>query len=106
MADQSETHLGDRSSGVPRSLGVAPLVRHIALVGVAGLVTGFVVAGAGGRLLMRVAAIAGPDRAIGRLTESGFRVGEITLGGTLELVIFVGLFAGGIGAVIYLVTEP
>ncbi len=106
MADQSKTHLGDRSPDVPRSVGVTTLVRHIALVGVAGLVTGLVVAGAGGRLLMRVAAIAGSDRAAGRLTESGFRVGEITLGGTLELVIFVGLFAGGTGAVIYLVTEP
>ncbi len=106
MADQSKAHLGDRSPDVPRSLGFAPLVRHIALVGVAGLATGFVVAGGGGRLLMRVAAIAGPDSATGRLTESGFNVGEITLGGTVELVLFVGLFAGGIGAVLYLIAEP
>ena len=106
MADQSKTHLGDHSPDVPGSLGFAPLVRHIALVGVAGLATGLVVAGGGGRLLMRVAAISGPNSATGRLTESGFNVGEITLGGTVELVLFVGLFAGGIGAVLYLITEP
>ena len=79
MADQSKTHLGDHSPDIPDSLGFAPLVRHIALVGVAGLATGFVVAGGGGRLLMRVAAIAGPDSATGRLTESGFNVGEIPI---------------------------
>lgn len=42
VADESSAHLGDDAPDVPRSLGVAPLVRHIALVGVAGLATGFV----------------------------------------------------------------
>jgi hypothetical protein len=39
-------------------------------------------------------------------TEAGFTVGEITLEGTLVLVIFIGIFAGVIGAAIYLAFRP
>jgi hypothetical protein len=107
MSDESST-LADESPApsAPMAIGVAWLVRHIAVVGVAGLLTGLLVAGGGGRLLMRIAAIAGHDDATGHLTDSGFRVGETTLGGTLELVLFIGLFAGGIGAILYLMSEP
>ena len=102
MSDESST-LADESPApsAPMAIGVAWLVHHIAVVGVAGLLTGLLVAGGGGRLLMRIAAIAGHDDATGHLTDSGFRVGETTLGGTLELVLFIGLFAGGIGAILY-----
>ena len=107
MPDESHTRPGDSPApSAPAAIGFACLVRHIALVGVAGLITGLLVAGGGGRLLMRIAAIAGHDDATGRLTDSGFRVGETTLGGTLELVLFIGLFAGGIGTILYLMSEP
>ena len=82
------------------------LARHITVAGFAGLVTGLLVGGVGGRLFMRIAGAAAPDLAQGRSTEAGFTVGEITLGGTIGLVIFIGIFVGVVGAVIYLVFRP
>jgi len=87
-------------------LAAARIIRHIAVVGIAGIGTGLLVAGGGGRLVMRIAALTAPDRAIGRLTEAGFRVGDITLAGTFGFIFFIGLFVGGIGAVLFLISEP
>jgi hypothetical protein len=56
----------------------------------AGLVVGLVVAGLGSRVVMRLLAVADPD-ASGTITENGNVVGEITAGGSLALLIFVGL---------------
>lgn len=81
-------------------------LRHAAVVGTAGVIAGFIVGGAGGRLLMRVAAIEAPDRVTGSVTENGNRVGDITVGGTIELLVFVGLFSGVFGAAAYVITEP
>jgi len=70
------------------------------------LVTGLVVGGGGGRLFMRVAGAAAADSAQGRTTEAGFTVGEVTLGGSLGLVVFIGIFVGIVGAVLYLIFRP
>jgi hypothetical protein len=61
--------------------------------GLAGLIAGLLVLGLGSRLIMRISALLSPESK-GILTDNGNIVGEITLGGTLELVIFVGLFGG------------
>lgn len=82
------------------------LARHAAIVGVAGLITGVLVGGVGGRMLMRIAAIAAPDRVIGATTENGNRIGDITVGGTLALIVFVGILLGLVGAIAYLIAEP
>lgn len=75
------------------------VLRDITRGGLAGLVAGILLGGIGGRLVMRFAALAVPE-ATGRLTENGNRIGDITLEGSLALVLFVGLFAGvGIGFV-------
>ena len=55
---------------------------------------------------MRIAAIEAPDRATGRLTENGNRIGDVTVSGTIELIVFVGLFSGLFGAAAYLISEP
>ena len=55
---------------------------------------------------MRIAAVAADDRVMGATTENGNRVGEITLGGTAALVIFVGIGSGLIGAIAFLISEP
>jgi hypothetical protein len=39
-----------------------------------------------------------PPAAQGRTTEAGFTVGEVTFGGTIELIIFVGILIGLFGA--------
>lgn len=70
-----------------------------------GMLAGAIIAailtiGAGGRLMMRVMAITSPD-AQGMLTDAEEVVGEVTLGGTIVLVVFIGLFAAVIGLGIF-----
>lgn len=84
----------------------AGLARNIAISGIAGLFTGILVGGIGGRLFMRLAGAAAPDAAQGRGTEAGFTVGEVTVGGTLGLVIFIGIFTGIVGAILFVVFSP
>lgn len=91
---------------VQPSLGrLAVPLRDIARGGLAGLFTGVLVAGIGGRVVMRAAALLVPDAA-GRFTENGNRVGDITVSGTLGLVLGVGLFFGLAGATIWVVVSP
>ena len=85
---------------------IVSLVRHAAVAGIAGVISGVIVGGLGGRVVMRLSAIAGPDRLTGIPTSNGNRIGDITVGGTLELVILVGIFSGAFGAIAYLITEP
>jgi hypothetical protein len=59
----------------------------------AGLVVGLAFAGLGSRVVMRLLAIADPD-AQGTLTENGNVVGDITVAGTLALLVFVGIPLG------------
>jgi hypothetical protein len=82
------------------------LVRHVAIGGIAGLVTGIVVGGGGGRLFMRIAGAAARDAAQGATTEAGFTVGEVTFGGTVALIVFIGVFVGVAGAALYLIFRP
>jgi hypothetical protein len=72
---------------------VAGLVRPLAGCVAAGIVVGFIVAGLGSRLVMRALAIVDSD-ATGTFTENGNQVGDITLDGTLGLVMFIGVPSG------------
>lgn len=69
-------------------------LRTVALSLWAGLATGLLVPGLGGRLLMRITAATSPPEVQGRLTDMQEAVGEITLGGTIGFLVFVGLFGG------------
>jgi len=78
------------------------VLRDIARGGISGAVVGIAVGGLGGRLLMRLAAVLHAD-AVGAFTENGNRIGDITLGGTLFLVVFgliFGVFAGAVWVVV------
>ena len=81
------------------------LLRDISRGGVAGLIVGLVVGGLGGRIAMRLAALAVPS-ATGSFTENGNRIGDITLGGSLALIIFVGLLASLFFATIWVTISP
>ena len=72
---------------------------------VIGSATGILVTGAGGRLAMRLLAITSPD-ATGRLTEAQAIVGDITLEGTVALLIFGALPAAFLSAALYLLAAP
>ena len=80
------------------------ILRDIARGGFAGAIVGVVVAGLGGRLVMRLAAILQPG-AVGALSENGNRIGDITFLGSLGLVV-VGLVIGLAGGTIWVVVSP
>lgn len=106
MIDHAGSGRGARPRARPPTVQLVELARHTAIVGLAGAATGILVGGVGGRIFMRFSAIAAPDYAAGASTEGGNIVGEITIGGTIGLVLFVGLFGGLVGAIAYLVAEP
>lgn len=64
------------------------------------------VGGIGGRLVMRVSGFVTAPELIGSRTENGNLLGEITLPGTLALVVFVGLPAGFAGGWLYALLRP
>ena len=81
------------------------LGRHVGLATLAGIIAGAIVGGVGGRIAMRVTGfVAGPSVA-GVTTTNGNRVGEITLGGTIG-VLLVGVALGVLGGLVYAVVEP
>ena len=80
------------------------VLREIARGGLAGLVAGVLVAGVGGRIVMRLAALLVPA-ADGAITENGNVVGTITFGGSLALVLFIGLFFGIVAGSLWVVIQ-
>ncbi len=83
------------------------LIRSIFAVGLSGVAAGLLVAGLGGRLVMRVSSLLSPDvSGTGIRSEQGFRVGEVTLEGSIELLIFIGIFSGLFGAVYFAIARP
>lgn len=65
------------------------------------LLCGLLVMGVGGRLAMRLLGATGGDAAQGRLTEAREVVGEVTVGGTLGFVFFVGLLSGLVTTILW-----
>ncbi len=82
------------------------LLRRVFVVGASALTAGVVVAGIGGRIAMRVSAIAAGPRLQGVTTDAGNRVGEITLGGSVAFVLFTGIFGGVAAGWLLLVAYP
>ena len=78
---------------------------YLDLLMIGGIGSGLLAAGAGGRLAMRLLAATAGDAAQGRITEADEVVGKITVGGTIGFVVFGGLFAGLLTAVVYLVVR-
>jgi len=81
------------------------ILRDITRGGLAGLVVGIVVAGFGGRLAMRLAALVVPS-ASGAFTENGNRIGEVTVAGSAALIIFAGLAAAVFLAAVWVAISP
>ncbi len=76
--------------------GTAPLRGAVA----AGAVAGFISAGIGSRVVMRIIAVLNDDRD-GVMTDASATVGEISLGGTMGLLL-LGVVAGVLGGLLYL----
>ena len=84
---------------------MASRLRETAILVAAAGIAGALVGGLGSRLVMRFAALAAPE-VRGTLTENGNVVGEITLQGTIVLMIFAGLSSSVFGAGAFVVAKP
>lgn len=76
---------------------------YVTVAVVSGIGSGLLIAGAGGRLAMRLLAATAGDAAQGRETEAEEIVGRITTGGSIGFIIFTGLFFGLATGALYLV---
>jgi hypothetical protein len=86
-----------------REGAIGVTLRDIARGGIAGVIAGAVVAGVGGRVVMRLAAVAVPDSR-GGFTENGFVIGSITPA-SLGLIAF-GTFAGLLVGAFWVAVAP
>ncbi|MGH2473536.1 MAG: hypothetical protein ACRDG6_14305 [Candidatus Limnocylindria bacterium] len=85
---------------------IPAVLREVAAGCLAGILVGIVVGGLGSRLAMRVSAMAAGPIPQGATTDNGAIVGEITLGGTIALIVFGGVFAGLQGGLLYAALRP
>jgi hypothetical protein len=85
-------------------LRIIDLIRWIAVRGIAAMAVGTVILGIGGRLVMLASRLLHPD-AVGRATENGNRIGEFTVDGTIQLILFAGLLSGAAAGVIWAVVK-
>jgi hypothetical protein len=107
MADAmviADSRAAARVSEQPPLSPSGEVLRDIARGGISGAIVGIAVGGLGGRVVMRIVAILHPD-AVGALTENGNRIGDITVGGTLFLVLF-GLISGALAGVLWVIVSP
>lgn len=89
-----------------RSAWVAPL-REVGVAATAGGLAGVFVGGIGGRVAMRVSgAMSDPSMVGGALTSNGNVLGEITVAGTVVLVIFSGLIPGIAAGLVFAAVRP
>ena len=82
------------------------LLRNVAIGGLAGFFSGFIVTGVGARIVMRLTSLVAPAEAIGRRTENGFVIGTVTLDGSLGFLVFFGLSTGVLGALLLVMLWP
>ncbi|MFB9309555.1 hypothetical protein BJY17_000984 [Agromyces hippuratus] len=91
---------------MPRHLaGLRVYVWWATVFTVLGTVSGLMITGAGGRLIMRLLAETSPE-ATGSITEALARVGDITLDGTVSYLIFGALPSAFASAALYLLVAP
>ena len=81
------------------------ILRDISVGGIASLISGTLVLGLGGRLVMFLSRLLHPE-AIGRLTENGNEVGVFTVEGSVGLLLFGGVAGGLIAAPVWVVMRP
>ncbi len=84
---------------------MAARLRAAAIVAIGSGMAGALVGGLGSRLVMRLAALAAPE-VRGAVTENGAIVGEITLSGTVALVVFAGVASTALGAGAFVLVKP
>lgn len=92
---------GEQSS--PWKVVARRYVWNVTVAVAAGIGAGVLMAGAGGRLAMRLLAATAGEAAQGRVTEADQVVGRISAGGTVDFVVFTALFFGPATGAAYMV---
>jgi hypothetical protein len=88
-------------------IGRSALLREIGVAAMAGSIAGILVGGLGSRVAMRISGAMSDPALVGLArTDNGNILGEITLGGTLALVIFVGFLPGVLAGIFYAAARP
>jgi hypothetical protein len=101
MADAAtHEHLAFSSPGYVQDLG--DLARVIVVSGIA---VGAIVGGLGSRIAMLILRLTSPGTVDGIESDHGFTIGQVTLGGTYNLIL-VGSAVGVIGAAAYVAVRP
>jgi len=96
----------ERPVRAPVEPGARRLARYVGVSLLAGVGAGLIAAGAGGRLVMRVLAVTSPEEFQGAITEGNAVIGEITVGGTLGFIVFVGPATGLLTGLLLAVLGP
>jgi hypothetical protein len=78
----------------------AELAELARVIVVAGVAVGGVVAGLGSRLVMLILRLTSPEHVKGVTSDDGFTIGQVTVGGTYNLIV-IGAAVGVIGAAAY-----
>jgi hypothetical protein len=91
--------------GRPTISPAGEVLRDIARGGFAGIIVGFLVAGIGGRLVMRLATIL-HEGTVGIFTEKGFVIGEIDLKESTAFLFFSGVGIGLLAGTIWVIVSP
>ena len=85
----------------PSAVDAAERIIRMVVMGLSGgIAAGFLVGGIASRIIMRILAMVNEEKA-GVMTENCNISGEITVGGTFGLIIFVGIVSGVVGGLVY-----
>jgi hypothetical protein len=100
---QLSKNLGERGEFPSPGAVASQYLWYVTVAVVSGIGSGLLIAGAGGRLAMRLLAATAGNAAQGRETEAEEIVGRITTGGSIGFIVFTGLFFGLATGALYLV---
>jgi len=100
---QSSGDLRERDDSPSPGFVASRYLWYVTVAVVSGIGSGLLIAGAGGRLAMRLLAATAGSAAQGRETEAEEIVGRITTGGSIGFIVFTGLFFGLVTGALYLV---
>ena len=100
MEPPNDPRADPRDDGPTRASSLESAVRVLAAATAAGAIIGVLIGGIGGRFAMGVLASLNPEDT-GVISDDGFEIGRISLGGTAQLLLTTLQF-GLIGALLYL----
>jgi hypothetical protein len=94
-----------RTGDSPRDPQLADVFERLRVIILSGVTLGVLVGGVGGRLAMFVLRLTSPDTVRGVISDDGFEIGRVTLGGSYGLCLIAAAI-GLIGAAVYGLVAP